>query len=857
MNSILKRIICFCFVLLLSLTCFVTVHADESEEGDEETVNVIDTFYVTTTQTNRSVTVPYNPNWFKADARVYDHDLAKLSLGLATAAFRPTIVDDFIYRPIDYNLNFFLYQCGFSDLRSDDYDKDPNRYTVSTVMGHRTVGEGDEAFELIAVGICGQGYLDEWESNFSIGNGDIHDGFSRSAQLVYDRIFGYIAAHHISGPIKIWISGFSRAAAVTNITAARLSDSSLFDQSTVFAYTFATPNTTREENVKEYDNIFNICGKMDPVTNVPFSDWGYTRYGKTFYTPVIETDSDYLKKREKADIIYKEITGINYWTNYDMNVQLRIIMGALLRICPDVETYANSLQNNLIALWEKHDPQSVLYRMLEMANDPLLINEENRQDANMFLNQIAGLGLDYLGSSNSFRRINEDASLGANILQAHTPELYLSWVFSVDDEKDLFTNTSKYRQAYIGGDVTVSLYMEDELLETLKQEETDKAKDLLYLSFSGDRISVLVPRDGNYRLEIRSDADQTINTLAADYEVGRQDPLDSEIKYYDMKKDEVLTVDFSDSGIIYSRASDYKEKSRIVDNGYYNNSRVAEFIYSDRADVTWRDVVLAIIGLSIIAISSILFVQAVLIMYLRFRHLRKKGFIPGKTPFRPLPILCSFLVFQFFLIKEFYSGLYDAQPNVINRYKIIIAVLVLIVSFYGYRRKKDLFHLLIMPATVVLSLADIAMTTSITAGALIYIADYILPCFNYIKAERPERSQIILWALLSAAGIWFVLRTQGSYGHLRIVAISYILSATALVITSFTHSGRIFRGSALLFVSGIMLILNNVNGTTFISHMIASGLHYIAMLTLAGAGSRFGRPRSMPQNVSEGIVEQG
>ena len=33
-----------------------------------------------------------------------------------------------------------------------------------------------------------------------------------------------------------------------------------------------------------------------------------------------------------------------------MNLQLRVVMDYLLRICPDVETYVYSLQDNLISL---------------------------------------------------------------------------------------------------------------------------------------------------------------------------------------------------------------------------------------------------------------------------------------------------------------------------------------------------------------------------------------------------------------------------------------------------------------------------------------------------------------------------
>jgi hypothetical protein len=78
-----------------------------------------------------------------------------------------------------------------------------------------------------------------------------------------------------------------------------------------------------------------------------------------------------------------------------------------------------------------------------------------------------------------------------------------------------------------------------------------------------------------------------------------------------------------------------------------------------------------------------------------------------------------------------------------------------------------------------------------------------------------------------------------------------MLSGSALVATSFTRSSRTSRGSLLLFVSGILLILNTARGTTFLSHLIASGLYYIAAVTLAGTGSGFARPRMIPEYLPE------
>ena len=192
MTKILRRTIAVLTLLCTFLCSYTPVQAEENEE--EETVLIEARFFAATVQQSRTFEVPFNRNWFKQSATEYNNNLMKVSLAMATTAFRPKTT---LSGNKDENLLDFLMDARFSNLRSDDYDKDPSRYTVSTVMGHQKIGEGDDAFELIAVGVCGQGYMDEWESNFSIGTSYTHDGFRRSSLLVYDRIFGYIARNNL------------------------------------------------------------------------------------------------------------------------------------------------------------------------------------------------------------------------------------------------------------------------------------------------------------------------------------------------------------------------------------------------------------------------------------------------------------------------------------------------------------------------------------------------------------------------------------------------------------------------------------------------------------------------------------
>ena len=134
---------------------------------------------------------------FLQPATQFDGNLAAMSLIMAGCANRALGFRNVPAKDFDPALNLvhFLSDAGFTDIREDDYSKVPTMFTVSTAMGHRVMThEGEEPFTLIAIGVCGEGYKNEWESNMTAGTGSIHEGFGSATQLVIDRLAGYTAA---------------------------------------------------------------------------------------------------------------------------------------------------------------------------------------------------------------------------------------------------------------------------------------------------------------------------------------------------------------------------------------------------------------------------------------------------------------------------------------------------------------------------------------------------------------------------------------------------------------------------------------------------------------------------------------
>ena len=294
---------------------------------------------------------------FFCASTAYDGNLAAMSLAMALSASRiPAHMNDGTEKTMDsaLNLETFLDQAGFTDIRVDDYSKMTSMYTVATAMGCRRMeAEGQEPFTLIAVGVCGSGYKNEWQSNMSPGEGDIHKGFLEAAGLVVDRLAGYIATRGIQGRVKVWISGFSRAAAVSNLTAAALTDTGMLPKEDVYAYTFATPAPVKNPPETGYENIFNIICPTDLIPQVMPADWGFGRYGQDLYLAVPEFSSffgaEVTNLRAEVD---KTVFGVDNTYSPELNLRMRLLCSYLLDVMDNQAYYDRTIQPALVGIMQ-------------------------------------------------------------------------------------------------------------------------------------------------------------------------------------------------------------------------------------------------------------------------------------------------------------------------------------------------------------------------------------------------------------------------------------------------------------------------------------------------------------------------
>ena len=104
------------------------------------------------------------------------------------------------------------------------------------------------------------------------------DGFDITANRMLSKLYDYTGKYVTGAPVY-WLTGHSRGAAIINIMGAKLVDAG----SEVFAYGFATPNTTinTEAGADRYDCIFSLVNDDDFVPRVPMTLWNFKKYGKT------------------------------------------------------------------------------------------------------------------------------------------------------------------------------------------------------------------------------------------------------------------------------------------------------------------------------------------------------------------------------------------------------------------------------------------------------------------------------------------------------------------------------------------------------------------------------------------------
>jgi len=243
--------------------------------GDDDTKNAV-------------VTVEWKDSWFDNSSGTYMHDLATAAMALSGASYvesngKPASDE------IQNALAAFGFNFNFIETFNYGVDRtESNNDLVSYSFAAKPVEDNGSMYTLVAVVIKGTSGDEEWYSNFNIGLGNQHKGFQICAEDVMYNLETYVEELGLdSSNAKFLVTGHSRGAAVANLVAKEITDSSFAKARNVYGYTFATPAVAVDKNGSKYNynNIFNIVNGEDFVTRVPLAHWNYIRYGIDFLLP--------------------------------------------------------------------------------------------------------------------------------------------------------------------------------------------------------------------------------------------------------------------------------------------------------------------------------------------------------------------------------------------------------------------------------------------------------------------------------------------------------------------------------------------------------------------------------------------
>lgn len=292
----------------------------------------------------------FSDGYFKKPSTEYNASLATATLCFALSSFM-SANDDGGYSYKYRNAEAFLNTFGFDNIEANEaFKTKPTKESVGVVFGEKEIVDEQGKHTLIAVGVRGGSYGAEFAGNFIIGPENVseghHKGFYDAAKITIDELGDYILDKGITGDIKVWITGYSRSAAISNV-AAGLMDTSIakgddpicdavtLEKDDLYAYSFGTPagvfyesgNGYPDPSSSTYNNIWSIINKNDLVPMVAMESAGFHRYGTDMPLPNVG-DEGYEEAKNKMLPYYEAMDSRSEIPDYpaDEFVAYRVVI---------------------------------------------------------------------------------------------------------------------------------------------------------------------------------------------------------------------------------------------------------------------------------------------------------------------------------------------------------------------------------------------------------------------------------------------------------------------------------------------------------------------------------------------------
>ena len=178
----------------------------------------------------------FSQSYFEHSSYEYDPHLATASIALAASSCTDYgVKDEAWYVAQPKFIKNTLELIGFNSfLANEDYYKTARFDSIGLAAAKREFS----GYTVIAVTPRSGGYYSEWANNMHLGDGSksdyMHEGWYNAANKLIDFVGSYAATHNVTGRVKLWMAGFSRGGATTNV-AAGLIDAKLDKGEKIFA----------------------------------------------------------------------------------------------------------------------------------------------------------------------------------------------------------------------------------------------------------------------------------------------------------------------------------------------------------------------------------------------------------------------------------------------------------------------------------------------------------------------------------------------------------------------------------------------------------------------------------------------
>lgn len=588
----------------------------------------------------------YSDKFFDTSSYYYNNNLSKISLSLAMSAFGSK---EKTYSDKSTNLKSLFESMKFKLSNfMENYSQKPTTDSIAAGVANKKIKVNGEDVTLIALAVRGAGYEAEWTSNLTVGKDGGHSGFEKAKNDVREFLINYIKENQIGGKVKFWITGFSRAAATSNLLAASVIDNPIsnldYSSEDVYGYTFETPAGTTDSNhsADKYSGIFNIVNRNDVVPRVAPRQWGFYRYGQDLYLPTRTSTStkiyntyekqmlgiygalnegslsyliddfrfqgDRLKKTDMVafmndfiSLLSKKVISSRdvYYQNFEQDIRYlastyfslsekdkNVFVDALLARLNDYMSH-----NKLRVLHLKQNYDDIINIFVDVYQKHIDSKFSRSQLERLFRKTI------YILGSISFQRLDDMLTLLTNfkvIKSAHYPELCYAWMSVMPDyDEKVFFNNGGYRFIHINCPVDVNVYDANHMLVASIENEQPKEISSLVSGIDADgQKYVILPNTDDYTIEIKAREDTKMN-----YGVDEYSALAGEytrfVNYFDvdMKKDEVIIASVpkqSQEELDHSIPDGSNQNYTLSQNG--NNLQATSDLKGDAAKNAYYDI---------------------------------------------------------------------------------------------------------------------------------------------------------------------------------------------------------------------------------------------------------------------------